>query len=768
MDIKMIRMITGALLHDLGKVLYRYNDGRDHSIAGYEWVKENGFNDDIILQQIRYHHGKHMKDAKLPDDSPAYITYLADNIAAGADRRAADDASAGMQFSKTLALSSIFNLLNGNHEKFVYPVGIMSDEGQINYPVDSDIVIDETVYGKIVDNIKDAVRGIELKEEYIHSLLEVLEANLTYIPSSTDKNQVADISLFDHVKITAALASCILIYLEQMGTSDFRRVLFKNGKEFYKEQTFLLCSIDLSGIQNFIYTTASTKALKNLRARSFYLEIIMEHIADQMLTKLGLSRANLLYTGGGHGYFLLPNTERCRNTISAFEAGLNQWLRETFDIALYAAVGYSPCSANQLMNIPQGSYSEIFKSVSEILSQKKSCRYDYREILSMNSREIQEHQRECKVCGRSDLLVTEDKCEICNALESLSNDIMEKEFVVILSKKPDEDAVVLPGDAYMVMKDRSQLIDCMKNDDAYLRSYGKNKMFTEMRVATKLWVGDYSSAKEFTELAQSAEGIQRLGVLRADVDNLGQAFVGGFDDRHLSISRTTTFSRKLSAFFKLHINNILNNPRFFIGENIHTKRNALIVYSGGDDVFLIGAWDDVIGFAIDLHDSLKRYSQNTLTVSAGIGIFPGKYPVSAMAYETGLLEDCSKNVDGKNAVTLFNQDNAYSWDDLKEKVVGEKLRLLQKYFQYNPEKGNSMLYKLLEYIRHKEDKINLARFAYLLARIEPEQQAKDEQKELYQEFAKKMYRWIQNEEDSKQLVTAIYLYVYLNRERKEG
>ena len=40
-------------------------------------------------------------------------------------------------------------------------------------------------------------------------------------------------------------------------------------------------------------------------------------------------------------------------------------------------------------------------------------------------------------------------------------------------------------------------------------------------------------------------------------------------------------------------------------------------------MFLIGAWDDVIGFAIDLNDSLKKYSQNTLSISAE-GNFSGK------------------------------------------------------------------------------------------------------------------------------------------------
>ncbi len=40
----------------------------------------------------------------------------------------------------------------------------------------------------------------------------------------------------------------------------------------------------------------------------------------------------------------------------------------------------------------------------------------------------------------------------------------------------------------------------------------------------KLWVGDYTTGDTFEKFAQKAEGIKRIGVLRADVDNLGQTF----------------------------------------------------------------------------------------------------------------------------------------------------------------------------------------------------------------------------------------------------
>lgn len=78
----------------------------------------------------------------------------------------------------------------------------------------------------------------------------------------------------------------------------------------------------------------------------------------------------------------------------------------------------------------------------------------------------------------------------------------------------------------------------------------------------------------------------------------------------------------------------------------------------------------------------------------------------------------------------------------------------------------SFLYHLTELLRDDKQSINIARYVYLLSRMEPGQESGMETKEAYRQFAKKMYEWSKNPEDKRQLITAIYLYVYLNR--KDG
>ena len=266
MNDRQIKLIIGSLLHDIGKVVYRTGDGRNHSESGYEFLKElkNNF-DEEILNCVRYHHGARLKNAHIADDSLAYITYFADNVSAATDRREADNSEDG--FDKALPLASVFNILNGNNANTHYARQVMNPEAEINYPTDEEISMDAGFYTEVIDRIRDNLLGIDLSHEYINSLLSVMEANLMYIPSSTSKRELADISLYDHVKLTAAIAEDIYRYTSENGINNYRELLFDDKeKTLWDRKMFLLYSIDLSGIQSFIYTISSNGALRGLRA----------------------------------------------------------------------------------------------------------------------------------------------------------------------------------------------------------------------------------------------------------------------------------------------------------------------------------------------------------------------------------------------------------------------------------------------------------------------------------------------------------------------
>ncbi len=755
-----MRVILGGLLHDTGKPVQRRDKTVNHSIAGENFLKTVcGLTDEKILEQVRLHHGAELSRSRVADNSLAYITYIADNIAAGADRRKNNDSVGGFDSKK--ALGSIFNIMNGNNGNCSYMPRTMDESNGINYPTEGEIVFPREIYAKICEDIADCLRGLEYSAEYVNSVLEIMEADCSFIPSSTSNSEIADISLFDHVKITAAVGACIYDYLRAEGTENYKTELYKNSAAFYKKNAFLMYSFDVSGIQDFIYTISSKGTLKLLRARSFYLELLCEHYIDTILEALELSRANLIYSGGGHGYLLLPNTEYTKNVLNETNRKANEWFMHNFKTALYIADAYTLCSADDLMNTSE-EYEKIFQRISKKLSERKSCRYSAEDIISMNNDSRHDGERECRICRRSDMVLHDDICPLCEKLMNMSDDILEKEFFVVMK---NDEGLPLPFGCSLISAGRNALGGggIMSSGD-YVRSYCKNKQYTGKSVAAKLWVGDYHTYKEFTKLEDSSDGIKRIGVVRADVDNLGKAFVSGFDKAHTSLSRTASFSRKLSIFFKHHINTLFKEKGY----------NALIVYSGGDDVFMVSAWSDAIPAAMTLRDAFERFSQGTLTISAGIGIYTPKYPIESMAYESGELESASKEK-GRNRVTLFSSEDSgdvkftFEWGELKNKVIGQKKKALSLYFDNNSERGKNMLYNLLDYLRNirEDNKINLARFAYLLARTEPDKDFDEEKKQRHREFSRQMYEWALSPKDRSELIMAIYLYIYETRDQKE-
>jgi len=402
-----------------------------------------------------------------------------------------------------------------------------------------------------------------------------------------------------------------------------------------------------------------------------------------------------------------------------------------------------------------------------MISEKKSNRYNADIIRSLNSRK-HEGERECKVCRRIARL-TDDKCQVCLALEKMSGSILYENYFTVMSE-PNKDALPLPENRYLAADTKESLLKRMESEN-YVRCYTKNEIYTGKHVTTKLWVGDYTTGDTFEKLAEQAEGVERIGILRADVDNLGTTFVYGLqrpdgDDKYVTLSRTSTLSRQLSLFFKCYINEILRKGTAdnFGGSG---ERKAVIVYSGGDDVFLAGAWNDVIAAFMDIRNALEKFTQGTLTISGGVGIYDAKYPLNVMAKEVERLEDRSKHVEGKNAVTLFDETHAYPWNVFIQNVVTEKIGVLKNYFDQNDEHGMGFLYHLMELLRESGNNINFARYVYLLSRMEPQEHENKEKRAAYRSFSRKMYEWSGKEQDRKELITAIYLYVYLNRKREE-
>ena len=112
-------LVKGALLHDVGKVVYRASEGSgDHSTAGATFLRSYTEEKELI-RCVQYHHGRKLSSAVIPDNSLAYLVYEADNLASALDRREYDEGEgiAGQTFDKNMPLTSVFHTFGGTLSK---------------------------------------------------------------------------------------------------------------------------------------------------------------------------------------------------------------------------------------------------------------------------------------------------------------------------------------------------------------------------------------------------------------------------------------------------------------------------------------------------------------------------------------------------------------------------------------------------------------------------------------------------------------------------
>ncbi len=164
--------------------------------------------------------------------------------------------------------------------------------------------------------------------------------------------------------------------------------------------------------------------------------------------------------------------------------------------------------------------------------------------------------------------------------------------------------------------------------------------------------------RTFDQLQDDIEGnFKRLGVLRMDVDNLGDVFKNGLGS-YATLARLSTLSFHLSLYFEGWVKRICDDPRF--------AGKVYAVYAGGDDVFLIGPWDIMPDLALQIRSDFARYTGKhpDLHASAGLAFIGGKYPVYQAADDAEEALQQAKRQDGKNAFGFLG--SAWTWPQFEQ------------------------------------------------------------------------------------------------------
>jgi len=152
-------------------------------------------------------------------------------------------------------------------------------------------------------------------------------------------------------------------------------------------------------------------------------------------------------------------------------------------------------------------------------------------------------------------------------------------------------------------------------------------------------------------LAARATGLHTWGVLRGDVDNFGIRI-----RRAQTIEEHIQLSVMYKQFFAGELEVLCSMPEFW--------RKVTVIYSGGDDFAVYGAWDALIGLAREIERLFHRFAEANLkdfagpegkTISMALALAPAvDASLGAVFEEAGQRLEVAKSAD-KDCIWLLGR-----------------------------------------------------------------------------------------------------------------
>lgn len=509
-------------------------------------------------------------------------------------------------------------------------------------------------------------------------------------------------------------------------------LVFASGSEWKKGpgEQYTLIGGDIPGIQDFVYTVTSKGAAKGLRGRSFFIQLIGDAVVRSIVSDLELSLANVIYSAGGN--FMILGPYGGENTLKELVLQINQTLINKIYGNMALAIAAKSIRKNELVDPAQ--FREHRTALGkQIAAAKRKPLQDFAEDWQfLFAPKGDGTEQFCAVCRRelrtndSRLLretgeytddITEQRiCHLCESFNFLARDIRHE--LVWMMVDSDKGASLPPyqsewsnllaemtGFRYEFShrppstnngSDNTALVFILnelnfverhahgyrllasvtptvtKDDIAFLREKIEHSSADGLDDEAEI-VPRYGDIRSFTLLAHAAkeaQAIERVGVLRMDVDGLGHIFGKGMP--HMNMLRLSTLSNTLERFFGGYLN-------YLVWER--NDNDLYIIYAGGDDLFIVGAWHHLPNLAHDIRTQFKAYAGHhpQLSISGGITLENPKFPLYRAAERAGEAEDAAKRFtrpDGRKKDAIVFLGTVVPWEDWEANVETQKNELL--------------------------------------------------------------------------------------------
>jgi CRISPR-associated protein Csm1 len=248
------------------------------------------------------------------------------------------------------------------------------------------------------------------------------------------------------------------------------------------------------------------------------------------------------------------------------------------------------------------------------------------------------------------------------------------------------------------------------------------------------------SLATFEEIAEQAQGDELLGILKADVDDFGKLIAAHMQMDKLDELRA--ISAHLDDFFSGTVQRMIREGTEW--SSIYT------VFSGGDDLLLVGPWSVMLDFAATVEDAFSAGPgrQYRLTLSAGVSFMPPRIPIRHGVRRAEEQLKQAKRGKKNQCATL---GGIWSWEALRRVLGGG--RQLVKWQRWEAAK-RGLLRRLHRLASSSEPTGHL--WAWELGRNFPKPNAKQEEHKLFREWGKRVLaNW---DKDSMKETRAALLY----------
>ncbi len=474
-----------------------------------------------------------------------------------------------------------------------------------------------------------------------------------------------DISLYDFMRVTEAIMVCLV-------RSDD------------KEKPFTLVMGDFSGIQKYIFAIASPNnegVAKRLRARSFYVDIVNTVFSHYVADCFEVEQTNILLQSGGKFYCIVPTFNTTSERLNDIRNEFDQYLFEKFHGFVSVNLAWLICSGDDIKN-----YSDSIVKLNELLSEEKATPFE--QILKCDGKwasgqfvlyhDLKDKQI-CKICGMELADKEKSSCDMCDMQLEIGKQLPHTKYILFTKTEGGKAFPIFKNYGIQFLSDIQEGSEAALKE-AYLIEALNDAKINQIReypciikyMSNYIPVDNYEP-KTFSEIAESGQGINKLAVLKADVDVLGFLFSQGLraKERHFgTISRVNTMSRMLEVFFCGYVEWLLKSKPAY--------HDVYSVFSGGDDLFLLGPWDVMLDLSAEVQRDFKEFTaQNvSVTMSAAVSVFSAKEHIAYMAEYTESQLELAKNdgtkqtnpqkTSGRDALCIMGE--LISWGDYKEQL----------------------------------------------------------------------------------------------------